>query len=246
VRSRLAASARAFSATAHNCDLLRAQLAFAATWTAEAMFTVGIAVVAYHDGGAASVGLVAFLRMAPTALVTPIGTAFADRFDRDRVLVWSCLVRAAAIAAATLVLAVGATHVALYTLAVLSTAAFRLFRPSHSALVPGLCNTPFELTSANVVCGLLDSLSTLLGPLGAALLLGFRGPAALFVASSALSLVSGVLLMSLSYEAPPRARSQPLRRIAHETLEGFQALKRYRDARVVIGLSLVQTLTRAS
>lgn len=244
VEKRLATSARAFSATAGNRDLLRAQLAFAATWTAEAVFTVGIAVVAYRDGGARAVGLVVFLRMAPTALVTPIGTAFADRFRRDRVLVWSCLVRAAATAAATLVLAIGATHVALYTLAVVSTAAFRLFRPSHSALLPGLCNTPLELTSANVVRGLLDSLSTLLGPLAAALLLGFGSPAAVFVASAVLSLASGVLLLGLAYEAPPRAGPQPLRRIAHETLEGFQALARYRDAGVVIGLSLVQTLTQ--
>jgi MFS family permease len=244
VQKRFAASGRAFAATARNRGLLRAQLAFAATWTAEAAFTVGIAVVAYRDGGAGAVGLVAFLRMAPTAFVTPIGTAFADRFRRDRVLVWSCLVRAAATAAATLVLAAGGTHVALYALAVISTAAFRLFRPSHSALLPGLCNTPFELTSANVARGLLDSLSTLLGPLAAALLLGFGSPAAVFLTSAVLSLTSGLLLLALSYEAPPRARPQPLRRIAHETFEGFQALVRYRDAGVLIGLSLAQSLTQ--
>jgi MFS family permease len=244
LRERLAASGRAFSATARNRGLLRAQLAFAATWTAEAAFTVGIAVVAYRDGGAGAVGVVAFLRMAPTALVTPFGAALADRFRRDRVLVWSCLVRAAATAAATLVLAVGVTHLALYALAVISTAAFRLFRPSHSALLPGLCNTPLELTSANVVRGLLDSLSTLVGPLSAALLLGLGSPAAVFVASAFLSLVSGLLLLGLSYEAPPRTRPQPLRRIVHETVEGFQALARYQDAGVLIGLSLVQTLTQ--
>jgi MFS family permease len=241
---RLAASSRAFAATVQNRGLLRAQLAFAATWTAEAAFTVGIAVVAYRDGGAAAVGLVAFLRLAPTALVTPVAMTFADRLRRDRVLVCSCVVRAAATAAATLVLATGGTHVAVYALAVVSTAAFRLFRPSHSALLPSLCTTPFELTSANIVRGLLDSLSTFLGPLAAALLLGFGSPAGVFATSAILSLTSGMLLLGLFYEAPPRARAQPLRRIAHETLEGFQALTRYRDAGVLIGLSLVQTMTQ--
>ena len=244
VRKRLAASARAFSATARNPGLLRAQLAFAATWTAEAAFTVGIAVVAFRDGGAEAVGIVAFARLAPTALFTPFGTALADRFPRDRVLVWSCLVRAAATATATFLLVAGAPHGAVYGLAVLSTAAFRLFRPAHSALLPRLCNTPFELRSANVVRGLFDSLSTLLGPLAAALLLGLGSPAAVFVTSAALSFASGVLLLGLSYEAPPRGRPQALRRIAHETVEGFQALARYRDAGVLIGLALMQTLTQ--
>jgi MFS family permease len=244
VRRRLAASARSFSVTARNPSLLRAQLAFAATWTAEAAFTVGIAVLAFRDGGAGAVGIVAFVRLAPTALFTPVGTAFADRFPRDRVLTWSCLIRAAATLAATSVLATGGPHVAVYTLAIVSTAAFRLFRPAHSALLPGLCNTSFELRNANVVRGLLDSVSTLLGPLAAALLLGLSSPAAVFAVSSALSLASGLLLLRLSYEAPPRGRAQPLHRIMHEAVEGFQALTRYRDVRLLIGLALVQSLTQ--
>jgi MFS family permease len=243
-RKRLTASARAFSATARNPCLLRSQLSFAATWTAEAAFTVAIAVVAYRDGGAGAVGVVAFVRMAPSALVVPVGMAFADRFPRDRVLMWSCVIRAAATAAAALVLATGGPHVAVYALAVVSTAAFRLFRPAHTALLPGLCHTPFELRSANVVRGLVDSLSMLLGPLAAALLLGLGSPAAVFVIAAILSLASGVLLLGLSYEAPPRGPSQPLRRIVHETVEGFQALVRYRDAGLLIGLALAQAMTQ--
>ena len=54
MRKRLAGSARAFSATAHNPSLLRAQLAFGAAWTAEWAFTVAIGVVAFRDGGAAA------------------------------------------------------------------------------------------------------------------------------------------------------------------------------------------------
>jgi hypothetical protein len=34
-----------------------------------------------------------------------------------------------------------------------------LYRPAHSALLPTLWRTPDELTSANVVRGLLDSVS---------------------------------------------------------------------------------------
>jgi MFS family permease len=244
VRRRLAASGEAFSATARNPGLLRTQLSFGAAWTAEAAFTVALGVVAFVDGGAEAVGLVAFARMAPAALFTPVGTAFADRFPRDRVLLWSCLTRAAATGAAAAVLLAGGPSVVVYPLAVVSTCAFRLFRPAHSALLPGLCNTPRELSSANVVRGLLDSGATLLGPLSAALLLVLGSPAAVFVTSALLSLAAAFLLLGLPYEPPPRGRPQPVRRIARETVQGFQALARYRDAGLLIALALAQSVTQ--
>jgi len=232
------------AATARSPGLLRAQLSFGATWTAEAAFTAAIGVVAFHDSGAAGVGIVAFARLAPTALFTPVGAAFADRFPRDRVLVLSSLVRALAGAGITAVLVVGGPHLAVYGLAVISTMAFRLFRPTHSALLPSLCSTPFELSTANVVRGMLDSASTLLGALGAALLLYLASPAAVFASSAALALTSGALLLRLSYEAPPRKSPEPLRRIAREIAEGFQALTRYREAGLLIGVSLLSSLTQ--
>src|SRR5690349_1216902 len=63
-----------------NSNLRRAQLAFAATWTGEWAFTVALGVVAFRDGGATGVGVVGFIRMAPAALLSPVGTALADRF----------------------------------------------------------------------------------------------------------------------------------------------------------------------
>jgi MFS family permease len=244
MRRRLADSARAFAATARNPSLARAQLAFAASWTAEWAFMVALGVVAFRDGGATAVGVVAFARIAPSFALAPIGTTLADRFRRDRVLMWSCLIRAAATAAATLLLATGGSLVAVYALSMVGTAAFTVFRPAHSALLPALCGTPLELTSANVVRGLADSASTLLGPVIAALLLDLGSPAAVFAATAALSLTAAVLLTGLSYEAPPRGAPQPLRRIVRETAEGFGALLRYRDAGILFGVGFGQTITR--
>ena len=244
IRKGLAESGRAFSATARNPSLLRAQLAFGASWTAEWAFMVALGVIAFRDGGATTVGVVAFARMAPSFFLTPLGTTLADHFPRDRVLVWSSLIRAAATGAAALLLAADASTLAVYVLATLATAAFTVFRPAHSALLPALSATPLELTSANVVRGLVDSISTLLGPLVAALLLDEGSPAAVFAVTAALSLASGVLLLRLSYEAPARGARQPLGRIVHETVAGFRALVRYPDAGVLFGIALAQTLTR--
>jgi MFS family permease len=239
-----AGSAQALSATVRNSNLRRAQLSFGATWTSEWAFTVALGVVAFRAGGATAVGVVTFARMAPAFFLSPLGSALADRFARDRILVWSCVIRAAAIAAAAGVLAVGGSAVGVYGLAAIATAAFTVFRPAHTALLPALCMTPLELTSANVVRGLIDSLGTLLGPLVAALVLALGSPTTVFVVTAALALVSGALLLGLSYEAAPRAKSLPLRRIVPETLDGFRALARYRDAGLLIGLALAQTVVR--
>jgi MFS family permease len=239
-----AESAQALSATARNSNLRRAQLSFGATWTSEWAFTVALGVVAFRDGGATAVGVVTFARMAPAFFLSPLGTALADRFARDRVLVWSCLIRAAMIAAAAVVLAVAGSAVVVYALAAIATAAFTVFRPAHTALMPALCKTPLELTSANVVRGLVDSLGTLLGPLVAALLLALGSPITVLVITAALALASGALLLGLSYEAAPRPKPLPLWRIVPETVDGFRALARYRDAGLLIGLALAQTVTR--
>src|SRR4051794_23787194 len=245
-RKRLAVAARAFSTNARNRNLRRAQLSFGAAWTAEWTLTVVLGVVAYRDGGVRAAGIVAFIRIAPAAVVAPVGTALADRFPRDRVLIWSCLIRAAATGLAAAVLAAGGPLAAVYALAVVATAAFTIFRPAHSALLPDLCMTPLELTSANVVRGLVDSLSTFAGPLLAAILLDVASAAAGLAAAAALALISGVALVGLSYEAAPRERAAALRQIGGEAADGFRALRRYPSAGLLTCLGLVQTFTRGA
>jgi Cyclic nucleotide-binding domain len=244
LRLRLMESLQAVSAVNNAPTLRRVLLAFGFAWTAEWTFMVALGVVAFRNGGATAVGVVAFARMAPAALLAPISIAVADRFRRDHMLMYSSLLRGGAIAAATLLLAIGAPLVTVYAFAVLATAAFIVFRPAHSALLPALCTVPLELTSANVVRGLLDSLGTLLGPLAAALLLAVSGPIAAFAFAAALSLGSGALMIHLSYEAPQHPSSLELRRIITETSAGFRALSRHRDAGLLIGLALAQTFTR--
>lgn len=244
VGQRLAESARAVAAVSRAPALRRVLLAFGFAWTSEWAFMVALGVVAFRNGGATAVGVVAFVRMAPAALLAPVSIAVADRFRRDHVLMYSSLVRGGAIGAATLLLAIGAPLITVYALAVLATAAFIIFRPAHSALLPALCNVPLELTSANVVRGLLDSLGTLLGPLIAAALLAWSGTTAAFAFAAALSFGAAALLMHLSYEAPQHASSLELRRIITDTSAGFGALRRHRDAGLLIGLALGQTFTR--
>jgi MFS family permease len=241
---RIADSGRAFVVMARSRNLRRAQLCFGATWTAEWAFTVALGVVAFRQGGATAVGVVAFVRLAPAALIAPLGSALGDRVRRDRVLVWCCAARAVATGAAAFVLAVDGPVAAVYALAVLATAAFVVVRPVHSALLPMLCSTPLELTSANVVRGLIDSLSALLGPLAAALLLTFAGADAVFGFAAVLSLWAAAVAVGIDYEAPSRRPSPRLRDIVGETADGFRTLRRYHEAGVISSIGIVQVFTR--
>ena len=203
-------SRRAISVTLHRPPLLRAQLSFGAMWAGEWAVMVGLGVVAFRDGGAAAVGLVAVLRMVPAALLAPFAAALADAVRREHVLAGVGFVRALTLGAAAAVIALDGPVTAVYALAVLATIAQTLYRPAHSALLPSLCRTPAELTSANMTRGLLDSLATLAGPFAAALLLSASGPAAVFAACAAASLAAGLLVVALPYEAPARGwRARP-------------------------------------
>ncbi|WP_369254143.1 MFS transporter [Geodermatophilus amargosae] len=245
-RARLAAAAAAFTSNARNPDLRRAQLSFLGAWTAEWAFTVGLGIVAYRDGGATAVGLVGLLRMVPSAVLTPLLSPLADRGRRERVLVLVSTVRGVATAAAAVVVGVSGPPQVVYALAVLSTVAATLFRPAHSALLPSLCHSGYELASANVVRGLLDSVATLAGPLLAAVLLQFTGVTVVFAVSAGASLWAAALLLRLRYDAPPRPSATTGVHLVREGVEGVRAVVGNGDLALIVGLAAAQTFTRGA
>src|ERR687889_426802 len=122
-RSRLLAAAAAFTSNAVNSNLRRAQLSFLGAWTAEWAFTVALGIVAYRNGGATAVGLVALLRMVPSAVVAPLAAPLADRGRRERVLVLVSSIRGVATGAVAVVVGLSGPAYVVYLLAVLSTIA---------------------------------------------------------------------------------------------------------------------------
>jgi MFS family permease len=246
VRSRLGNAAAAFTSNARNPNLRRAQLSFLGAWTAEWAFTVGLGIVAYRDGGAAAVGLVALLRMVPSAVLAPLLSPLADRGRRERVLILVSTVRGITTAGAAVVVGLAGPTQIVYALAVLSTIAAILFRPAHSALLPSLCRTGYELASSNVVRGLLDSVATLVGPLLAAVLLQFTSVSAVFAGAAGASLWAAGLMLRVRYEAPPRPPAPTKAHLVSEAVEGVRAVVRSRGLSLIIGLAAAQTFTRGA
>jgi Cyclic nucleotide-binding domain len=232
----------ALGEVAQSRSLRRAQASFGAMWASESAFMVGLGVVAFRDGGVVAVGVVTGARMAAAAVLTPVLATVADRVRRERVLAWVGLVRAAMLGTAAVVTAAGGPAAATYGAAVVATVAQALYRPAHSALLPALCSSPRQLTSANAVRGMLDSLATLSGPAAAAVLLAVSEPAAVFAACAAASLSAGLLVVGLPYDAPPRAEA--VGRRGRGVLQGFATIAADRSLTLITGLGVVQTFTR--
>src|SRR4051812_778234 len=227
-----------------SASIRRAQLSFGAVWASESAFMVALAVVAFRDGGVTAVGVVTAARMAAAALLAPWMATVADRVRRERVLTAVGLLRALTLAGAAAVTAADGPTVITYILAVVATVALALFRPAHSALLPALCRSPQQLTRANAVRGLLDSSATLGGPAAAAVLLAVSGPGAVFGVCAAASLLGGLAVVGLSYDAPPRAAPAAADSPGSQVLEGFRTIAGAPGLALITGLGLAQTVTR--
>jgi predicted MFS family arabinose efflux permease len=183
--------------------------------------------------------------MVPSALATPFLASVADRMRRERVLVLISAVRAATIGISAALLAMGAASAGVYALAVVATVAFTVFRPAHSALLPSLCTSTRQLTSANVVRGILEAGGALIGPALAGAVLALGDPAALFLTVALLSVASAAALVGLRDES---ARLRPAGRAAllRDTVEGARAVVSNPDLRLLFGLGFAQTVVRGA
>ncbi len=245
--ARFGASAAATRAVLVEPQLRRAVAALAAACTADWASTVALSVVAFRDGGAAAVGLVTLARMLPSAVGAPVLTAIADRVPRERFLAVASAVHALALGGAAICLTVEAAPVVVYVLAVGATVAFTVFRPVHAALLPLLCTTTKELTSANVVSGLVGAVAAFAGPALGGVLLAASDAGAAFFTAAGLSAVAVALLVRIRYPGPTRAPGpRRARRVRREAIEGLTAVARHRDLRLVFGAALAQTFVRGA
>ena len=249
---RLRGGAAAFHGSWANPDLRRAQLCFAGAWTAEWALTVGLGVLAFQHGGAGAVGAVSLLRMLPAAVITPFASVYGDRWRRERILVVVTGGRGAALVLMAVLASLDVAVAFVYALSVVATITGVLFRPVHSALMPSLCRTPTELAGANVVRGMLDSLSTLLGPVLAAVLLATSGPGAVFAACAVASLWAAWLMTGVAPDAMatsgPHGAAEPAapEGIVADFIDGLLVVGRDRHLTVLVALAEVQTLMRGA
>jgi hypothetical protein len=238
--ARLRQAFAALSVTARNADIRRAELAWGASVSAEWAHFVALGVFAYNHGGSTAVGLAGLMRLLPAAVIAPFASSLGDRFRRERFLMGVVLLGAAAL----VVSAAGALmddRIIVFAAASAVGVCSTLFRPALVALLPSLARTARELIAANGATSTIESLGTLLGPLGAGVLVAFADVGAVFAASAAMLLTSVALLARVSV---PGRVAAPASRSRVEVWQGFKSIGDVPRARLLVGLIASQTFVR--
>ena len=186
------------SAVFRNALLRRLEIAYLLFAFGEWSTWVAMIVYAYGRGGPGEAGIVVFVQLAPSVLLAPAVASLGDRFPRDGVLFATYAAQAVLMAATAAGLGGAAPPLLIYALATITATLVALSRPIHSALTPEVVASPDDLTAANVVSGMAESAGSLVGPLGAGVLIGLGGPAAVFVAASAGNVIGTLAVLGVA------------------------------------------------
>lgn len=198
----------------------------------------GAAPVALSFALLQSTGSVAIIGFALTAQIVPvlafllIGGVWADRLPRQRVMLWSDVVRFGVQAALGTLLVTG--HLQLVTLLALQAikgVAEAFFTPASGGLVP-LTVDREHLQQANALRGIAQSVGSLGGPVLGGLLVATVGAGWALQVNGATYLVSALFLAAMHPKAQDRVRRTA--GALHDLHEGWRAIRQRSFLSVVI------------
>ena len=219
--------------------LRRVALAFLVFNAVESGAWIAVLLYAYEATGPASVGLVAVAQLLPAGMFAPVAATLGDRYRRVRVLFAGYLLLGLTLALTAAAMLEDAPPLLVYALAITASLALTLIRPSQGALLPSLARTPAELTAANAVSGIVEAGGLLVGPLLVAGILAVSSPGAVLAVLATLVVVAALLVMGVGGSAveirqvmPAGAAGRSRRLVS----EGFRALARDRDARLLVAV----------
>jgi MFS family permease len=187
------------------------------------MVTVALAFAVLEVGGSASaVGLVLAASWLPTVASVLVGGVVADRVSRRTVMVAADFLRVGGQGAMAVLLITGAAEIwMLAALAGLTGAATGFFNPAATGLLPDV--VPSEgLQPANALRSTAASVSEILGPLAAGLLVAAAGAGWAIAADAVTFGISGACLAALHLE---RAAEREPAAFLRELRDGWIAVR---------------------
>lgn len=154
-------------------------------------------VYAYARGGIVEAGIVATAVLIPAAAFPPFIARLGERYSQGKVLLAGYVAQALTCAAVALAMFADADRLVVYVLLVGPAVAFTMTRPTQSSFTPALARAPDELTATNVVSAWIDSISMLVAPALAGVVLALDSTATVFALAGAGCLVGAVLVLPL-------------------------------------------------
>ncbi|MFE5571372.1 amino acid adenylation domain-containing protein [Amycolatopsis japonica] len=173
-----------------------------------------LGVWAYQRSGRVfDLALVVLLARLPSMLLTPVGGALADRFDRRRIMLACDLVSGAAMVALAVLVALGRLDLPTVCVIVgVTSLASAFHRPAYLAAIAQLVPKPY-LPQANALADIGIGLGTVLGPILGGVLMGLSGLTSVVVVDAATFAVGVVTLLAVRF--PDRlffTRQEPFRK----------------------------------
>ncbi|HEX4520500.1 MAG TPA: MFS transporter [Gaiellaceae bacterium] len=235
-----------FAVAGRNPQLRLVLIARLATVTGRWASAVALAVYAYGAGGATYVGLLAVVRIVPSALAGGLAAALLDRVRTDRLLLAAGLARVFAIGAAGVAALSGGHVVAVFGLVALESLLSTMARPLQTAALPFLARVPRELTASNLALTTIESAGMLIGPVVGGLLLAVWNAGGVLLVTAATYLVSAILIARIPSWQRTRPPATGPAKPTIGTIEGIRAIHADKRLRLLVGLYCVENVVTGS
>ncbi len=235
-----------FAVAGRNPQLRLMLIARLATVTGRWASAVALAVYAYDAGGATYVGVLAVVRIVPSALAGWLAAALLDRVRTDRLLLVAGLARVVAIGAAGVAALSGTHTAAVFALVAIESLLSTMARPLQTAALPFLARVPRELTASNLALTTIESAGMLLGPIVGGVLLAVWNAGGVLLVTAAGYLVSALLIARIPSWQRTRPTVAGAERPTVGTLEGIRAIHADKRLRLLVGLYCVENVVTGS
>ena len=190
-------------------------------------------------GSGRDVGLLLVARFVPSFLFGPISGVVADRFSRQKIMIWSDLLRALVVLGFLFVRRPDQLWI-IYVLTVLQLGLSTFFEPAKTAAIPSVVEDR-ELVAANAISSVTWSAMLTIGAAIGGIMTSAFGTDVAFVLDAATYLVSAALIASIRVPKRKKRERQKLslgRALGiTETIEGIRYVK---DRPRVLALLLVK------
>ena len=244
IRGHLLAMLEAMGSLRSHPAMLRLVASMILRWGGTSMAMVALLVVAYAAAGATGVAILGAARMIPAAIVAALTGRMSAQVGDERLLVAAYLVRAAAMALAATVVALGMPVAAVFLCSAVSAAAGALIRPLHAGVLPHVARTPADLIAANVATSTGEGIATLAGPaLGGVLVLA-AGPAGTLAVATVIAVAAAALAGSARATSHVVHRHTALDAGPGRRIGAVAALRAHPGAMLVVAGFGAQTFVR--